>query len=165
MPTAQYTALANATLGSSAASVTFSSINGTYRDLMLVLRGVGVNSQVQCLITVNSDTGTNYTYVSAGGDGTVTNSYSGTGITSISLGQANTFVDATGGGWSAILNFMDYSATDKHKNILVREIESTKGVDMYTQKWSSLSAITSLSIALNSGSWNSGSNFALYGVK
>jgi hypothetical protein len=34
-----YTALANVTLGSSAANVTFSSISGSYRDLVLIVNG------------------------------------------------------------------------------------------------------------------------------
>jgi hypothetical protein len=60
--------LANITLGSAAASVTFSSIVGTYRDLLLVSQ-LGHVSNNDIRIRFNSDTGSNYNMVYSAGDG------------------------------------------------------------------------------------------------
>ena len=53
-----YTPLARTTLSSAAASVTFSNISGSYTDLVLVVSTISVNGTAY--MTVNSDTGTNY---------------------------------------------------------------------------------------------------------
>jgi hypothetical protein len=54
------TPLANITLGSAAASVTFSSIAATYKDLYLVAQ-TGLSSAGQTVnVQFNNDTGANY---------------------------------------------------------------------------------------------------------
>jgi hypothetical protein len=72
MPTNTYVALATQTLGSAAASVTFSSIPATYTDLVLITsvqNNSGGNRAMQ--IILNADTATNYsgTEVPAGVSG------------------------------------------------------------------------------------------------
>jgi hypothetical protein len=57
-----YTALANVTLGSSAASVTFSSISQSYRDLVLVITAT-TSAVDNAFIRFNSDSGSNYNIV------------------------------------------------------------------------------------------------------
>jgi hypothetical protein len=54
-----YVAIAEQTLGTAAASVTFSSIPGTYTDLVLVISAQDTTNNSFALIC-NSDTGTNY---------------------------------------------------------------------------------------------------------
>ena len=56
-----YTPIATNTLGSAQASVTFSSISGSYTDLVLIINaGTSDASEQDCLIRVNGDTGSNY---------------------------------------------------------------------------------------------------------
>jgi len=63
---------------------------------------------------------------------------------------------------------MDYSATDKHKTVLVkRGVSDATGysVGMEAGRWASTSAITSINIFDQSGdTFDAGSSFALYGV-
>jgi hypothetical protein len=69
LPSPTFTPLANITLGSSANTVTFSSISGSFRDVKLVVTG---NSSVAAGISwvFNSDsTTTNYYNVYIYGDG------------------------------------------------------------------------------------------------
>jgi hypothetical protein len=154
MPTPTYTALATVTLGSSAASVTFSSIPATYRDLVLVINMAGTSSGYMNLV-INSDS-SNFTRVYAVG----------------SSGGALSAADSTSffGGFSSsfnnlqILNFMDYSATDKHKTILIRENIGGSDTAMDTIRWASTSAITTIQIGTPSGDFASTSTLALYGI-
>jgi hypothetical protein len=73
MPTPTYTPLATVTLGSSASSVTFSSIPATYRDLILVVDGT-TNATHNVGMRFNGDTGNNYFMVTAFGNGSTTSS-------------------------------------------------------------------------------------------
>ena len=74
MPTATYDLISNTTLSSAQASVTISSISGSYRDLVLVVEGVASSGDFYPRLRFNSDTGNNYNFVNAGGDGVSTSS-------------------------------------------------------------------------------------------
>jgi hypothetical protein len=164
MPTLTYTPLANITLSSTAASVTFSSISQAYRDLVLVMRGTASTGQLTCIITLNGDTSGSYAYVVAGGNGTSANNVQASGNTGMWLGQLNAFINGSTSSWNAVSNFMDYSATDKQKFVLTRENEVGLGSDMYAHRWINTSAITTINVATNSQAWGVGSSFALYGI-
>ena len=161
MPTPTYTPLANITLGSTATSVTFTSISATYRDLVLVVNAAWpVNSSAQMRFEFNSDTtSTNYNRISMYGDGSTTYSASSNG---------NSFPGTSWGYgspaplWNVVANFMDYSATDKHKSYLVRTNDAANLVSANALRWSNTAAITSL--AVKGGTFAAGSTFALYGI-
>jgi len=160
-----YTALANVTLGSSAATVTFSSINSGYRDLVLVA-DMGATSSDALNCRVNGDTGSNYNYIFAKGNGSAASSSSGTSQTAIGLaGFANGVTNTT--RTMLQISFQDYSVTDKHKSLLIRvnnAATSDIGTIMNAGRWASTSAITSFVIYPGSGSFTTGTSFALYGV-
>jgi hypothetical protein len=155
MPTPTYTALANITLGSTATSVTFSSIPATYRDLILVYSGTSTSvSGVEGRF--NGDSGTNYSLVRMFGTGSPGSSsattnyfpvvYTGLPITALSIVQ-----------------IMDYSATDKHKTVLTRAGGAGyTTTEALASRWANTAAITSINI-LSIG-FTSGSTFALYGI-
>jgi hypothetical protein len=158
MPTPTYTPLATVTLGSSASSVTFSNIPATYRDLILVPRWIGTGG-VALRIRPNSDSG-NATSVNMRGNGSTTGSGTGTTIE---------FAYADGGGdYVGTVQFMDYSATDKHKTVLTRssngDLSGTNYVWAFAARWASTSAMTSLVLIQSSGNIAAGSTFNLYGV-
>jgi hypothetical protein len=153
-----YTPLANVTLGSSAANVTFSSISGSYRDLILI--GQGLSSTASGInIRFNGDTAGNYNQVVMYGDGGSAASASASSQTSFQVGRfdSSTLADFTA-------NLMDYSATDKHKTSLHRYNSSAVLTAARAGRWASTSAITSFVLYLDSGTFNSGCTFALYGV-
>jgi len=162
MPTPTYTPLANVTLGSAAASVTFSSISQSYRDLVLVCVPALVSGTNGMGARFNSDSGSNYSYVFAAGDGSTTWTAAGT-QTQIAM---TVYADLTTtlGTTISTLNIMDYSATDKHKTVLVRDSKASIGTSMTANRWANTSAITSIVLTPNSGSFATGSSFALYGI-
>lgn len=160
MPTPTYTPLANITLGSSAASVTFSSISQAYRDLVLVCNhsNTGQNGHQ---LRMNNDSGTNYPQVYALGNGSTASSgtYTGDGLDVTYFGTANTFDVTT-------IQLMDYSVTDKHKSAVWRSnnTAANTGAGMYAGRWANTAAITTLTIRAIAGSIAAGSSFALYGI-
>jgi len=155
MPTPTYTPLANVTLGGTSASVTFSNIPATYRDLILVLEGTS-SSASNMTAFYNGDT-SNGTSVYAGGDGSAT--FSGT--------TATNYVGGIYGSNRSmnILQIMDYSATDKHKTTIFRLSVAGSVVTMGTARWASTAAITSVQLDLDGAiTFSSGTSLSLYGV-
>lgn len=153
--------LQNITLGSAAASVTFGSIPGTYRDLRLVVTAQqNTTSDRQATIKPNNDAANaSLVYMDGSGSGTASGTASNISIYYIAPGPAaNSIVQST-------TDIMDYSATDKHKTFLTRAGSSYNPVSAYVSRWASTAAITSLVIYPNiGGNFSAGSTFALYGV-
>lgn len=156
--------MANITLSSSASSVTFSNIPNTYRDLILIIGSAKSTSGNPAVIArFNSDTGTNYPYVRMTGNGSTAASTAVTNQGFMNFAAAfgiNSTENAT-----IIVQIMDYSATDKHKSLLVRSNLAGAGVEAIAGRWASTSAITTMEVFNTSSiSFASGSTFALYGV-
>lgn len=164
MPTPTYTPLATVTLGTAAASVTFSSIPATYRDLIVVFAGAATGTPTNTLIRLNSDTGSNYSSVMARGNGSNAASSSTTTTGAWFIMQGETLGTAQS---NAIGQIMDYSATDKHKTILSRaNNNNTAGpsVEMTASRWANTAAVTAVQVYVLSNNFASGSTFSLYGV-
>ena len=160
MATPTYTPLANITLGSSAAGVTFTSISQVYRDLILVVTGTANAADITRLRFNAATSG--YSLVTMEGNGSAT--YSGTDSASDSIYTiANTSL-AVGTRFSMIANIMDYSATDKHKAVLARTDAADKVSGAVAGRYASTSAITQIYCYFGGSGFQSGTSFALYGV-
>ena len=164
MPTATYIALANTTATGGQSSITFSSIPNTYRDLVLVVNGGRESGTAGVQLRFNSDTGANYSWVTASGNGTstfsVTQAVEGSGNTYYAAGYYGNFTTTL--EHLGIHHIMDYSATDKHKTILSRANRAAFGLDMVAGRWANTNAITSIQVIL--GGALSGTTLALYGI-
>jgi hypothetical protein len=158
MPTPTYTPLATVTLGSAAASVTFSSIPATYRDLVIVFDASitsGATADYQVLL--NSSTTTynqSYTY----GNGTTISGFTESNLSYAPLGRASTAKGVQ------VWNFMDYSANDRHKIILDRGNAAGADLLMRSVRWNNTSVITSIQIALPGTTIAAGTTVNLYGI-
>lgn len=161
---AAITALANLTLGASASTVTFSSISGSYRDLILVVTAKSSASGWESRITVNSDTGANYSVIGMYNNPSTLSAYAPTAQSVMKFGFFGVLSTTTSVQW--VTHFIDYSATDKHKIALSQIGQTGDGlIDLSTNRWVNTgSAITQLVVFPGSGTWSSGSTFALYGV-
>jgi hypothetical protein len=159
MPTPTYQPLATVTLGSSAASVTFSSIPATYRDLILVLAPTST-VQTEVFLELNGDTNNaSYPRVRATGSGSST--FSG----AENNRKITFFADVIPTTPSThIVQFLDANATDKHKTYLTRSSRAGAGVDMLAHRFTSTSVISSMKLVTESGSFATGSMFSLYGI-
>lgn len=157
MPTEKYVALANLTLTSAVATVTFSSISQAYRDLFLVISGKTVTSNATVDLRLNGNaTTTNYSSVTIQGDGTnaITSSSNTFGLGSLSTAAQS----------SVLVEFLDYSSTTKHKSYLIRNNRSDTSAQFRVGRWANTAAITTLAVPTGSTTYAIGTTFALYGV-
>ena len=164
--TPTYDLIASNVLSTQSDAVTFSSISGSYRDLILVgVVKTASSGGPSGNLRFNSDSGSNYNYVEMRGNGSTTGSQAGN-TTFVQLGSSlyisNDFT------YQFLAQIMDYSATDKHKTVLVRSNQTVdpfnSGVGTYAiaNRWASTSAITSITINVYQAV--AGSSFYLYGL-
>lgn len=160
MPTPTYTPLAETTLTGNTLQVDFSSIDQSYRDLVLVVTGTVTASTGETLIFNGDTTSTNYNHVYMAGNSST--AYGG----SVNNNQTvNMFAFDTGTNVATeIIQIMDYSATDKHKTALIRYNQAANGVEADGFRWSNTAAITSISFKTGAY-FASGTTFGLYGIK
>jgi hypothetical protein len=164
MPTPTYTALATSTLTGTASSFTFSAIPGTYRDLVLIAVPPFVGSATNrgSVLRVNGISTSDYSNVRTDN--------------ATSAASTDTSLPLIGESTSAAIfhkiDFMDYSATDKHKTLLIRTGQDGTRVSMIVGRVATTSAITSITLFppdnfISPGTpdlWAIGSTFSLYGV-
>lgn len=159
-----YVPLATKTLTvGTAQEVNFTSISQAYRDLICVVTalssaGTGnINSN-----QINADAGSNYSIVYMRGSGSAASSSTASGTSY----DSGVFISTTSPA-NAIFQFMDYSATDKHKTVLIRANQTSADagatVGATAVRWASTAAITQFRIRANT-TFAIGSTFTLYGV-
>lgn len=159
MPNAMV-ALANGTLGAAAASVSFTSISGAYKDLFLVCETINSSINATLQISMNSNSPAANRVIITGRGGART-SASGASIV-VSGAYDNTTTSAV------TCHILDYAATDKGKVAIIRTGGATgSGSDntsLAVLQQNTTSAITSITISFSAGNLNANSRFALYGI-
>lgn len=147
--------------GGSTSTITFSSISGSYTDLVLICSG-------------NSNSGTDYPRLRVGNGSASATGYSdtqlyGTGAAAVSYRESSQtgFIFATYPATSArvttIFNFMNYSNTTTYKSVLMRDNNSAGNVTAAVMLWQSTSAINYIQLFITNN-FVSGSTFTLYGI-
>lgn len=178
--TATYALIASQTLGSATATVTFTSIPGTYTDLIL---------QSSIRADVSTFNNMNYPILRFNGDSTsglysVTNLYArntgggntaastrSSGQNEINLGGVATSAMASGIFSTHQIQLQDYANTSTNKTVLGRigtggNLTALDGVWASVGLWRNTNAITSLSLTgTSSGLFQIGSTFRLYGIQ
>ena len=158
---ATYSPIATTTLGSAAASYTFSSIPSTYTDLILVANGRS---------TSGSTTGIKYTYNGSGGTAYSRTTLYGNG-TSASSDRATSqgYIDIPwdGGAISTVITqIQNYSNSTTYKTALFRA--NTGGTHVFGAAvglWQNTAAITSVTLLeASGGTFIAGSTFTLWGI-
>lgn len=162
-----YEKIATTTLGSAAASYTFNSIPSTYTDLVLISNVDTTVANASVNIRFNSDTGSNYSYITIYGNGTAAASNKGTGQTKSYIAAyvaPNASLETV-----IITNIQNYKNTATHKTFLSRSnrgsASNSPGAELVSGLWRSTSAITSITLAADSGNLDTGCTFTLYGIK
>lgn len=156
-----YEKIATTTLGSTAASTTFSSISSAYTDLVLVTQTKISSGLNQITMRLNGDTASNYSYTEIYGTGTSALSDRGTGVNRIYFGNtSNSTTEFTIG----IFNIQNYSSTTTNKTILSRVNTSSIDVVANVGLWQNTSAVNSVTILTTASTFTTGSTFTLYGI-
>jgi hypothetical protein len=161
-----YTPIATTTLSSTQTTVTFSSIAGTYTDLVLVAVMKTTGANFQPILRYNSDSGSNYSSTTVWGNGSSAGSNRHTNQNGIyanpgsGIGTAGEFMP-----W--IINIMNYANTTTNKTSVERFNNTPSVVNAGVGLWRNTAAITSVSLVAEAGSndFQIGSTFTLYGVK
>ena len=154
-----YTPIATTTLTSTASSVSFSSISGSYTDLVLVIQTALSASAHDTWLRFNSDSGTNYSRTKVAG--------SGSAATSFRAANQDAYygIGNIGTGWMCSINhIMNYSNTTTYKSILTRHGSMDNETALSHGLWRSTSAITAIQVAPGTSTFISGSTFTLYGI-
>lgn len=161
-----YTPIAIQTLSTSAATVTFSSIPGTYTDLILVASPTALNNNYDFAIRYNSDSGGNYSWTTLkfnADESASPISQRGTNDTSIATRtNINSSVP-----FPIVYQVLNYANSSTYKSSLSRIARSDYATAATVGLWRSTSAINSITCVLTGGgstSFASGSTFTLYGV-
>lgn len=161
--------------GSVAASVSFNSISGSYRNLLITgtARGDTAAFQTNLLMQFNGDTGSNYKWVymdvyTSGGDSAANNA-----DTSIATGKLFAASATTNLASALRVNVYDYARTAWFKptdsqhlyiasNTFVNSGNSNPGTA--NGFWLSTAAITSILLKPAAGNFAIGSVFTLFGI-
>ena len=163
--TATYEKIATTTLGSNQANVTFSSISGSYTDIVLIANTAGTDAGRSLAVQFNSDTGSNYSVTDLRGNGSAAASSRYSNETAAYLASSIAFATTLGNG-IYILNVMNYSNTTTYKTTIGRNSTAATGVEAAVNVWRNTNAINAMKIFSNgSGNLLSGSVFTLYGIK
>ena len=156
-----YEPIATNTLGSAAATVTFSSITSGYTDLIMVISAFTGNDLPEYTMRLNSDSGTNYSVTTLEGAGTaaVSQRQSNQPQMYIVGFQAGTYTEP----YTTLIQFMNYSNTTTNKTILSRS--SSNAASAYCGLWRSTAAINTIAITTPSSTFSTNTTFSLYGIK
>ena len=158
-----YEPIATNTLSSSAATVTFSSISGSYTDLVLISTAKLVSGTAGMQLQFNGDTGSNYSNTFLWADGSTAGSVGNSNATSINF-HYGAYLDST--NWAVqISQIMNYSNATTRKTVINRDGSASTGTDLIVGLWRNTSAINQVVVKLgNANSFASGSTFTLYGI-
>lgn len=155
-----YVPIQTTTLGTSAASITLSSIPTTYTDLVLVINpsstSAGVNNEVQ-VGNGTVDTGSNYSTTQIYGDGTTPYStrLANSSFTYSGMAEPNA---------TSVIQFMNYANTLTYKTFLSRGSGPSSYVTAEASLWRNTAAINIIKLTGQSGSYGAGTTFTLYGI-
>ena len=151
-----YEPIATTTLSTTASSIEFTSISGSYTDLVLVGEGT-TSTETTLRLQFNSDTSSNYSSTYLLGDGSAASSGRWSNQTVMYLFNWKT--DRS----NLICYINNYSNTTTYKTALTR-VNTTSGYAVANiGLWRSASAITSIKIS-HSANFNSTTQFTLYGI-
>jgi hypothetical protein len=145
----------------SGASVTISSISGSYNNLQLIIQNALPSAQAAIVIRFNSDTGSNYVNADtslAGSSTTYSETYNTIAADQHTSGTNLIVAD--------IPNYANTSTRKLVKSLAINQNNGTPNFNLSSKRgsWNNTAAISSITILFYSGTISSGS-YVLYGVK
>jgi len=158
-----YEPIATTTLGSAQSNVTFSSIPGTYTDLVAVINA-SASTTAQAWFNTNVSGSNLFSDTRLSGDGSSATSARRSSQDESVMTLAGE-VGTTAHSFTAIIHFMNYANTTTYKTIIWRTGDAggstTAGVGLRRDT----SAINSITFDLSSTpTYSAGSTFTLYGI-
>ena len=160
---ATYEPLATTTLTSTASTITFSSISGSYTDLIIVSKWMPTSGgNYNVLMRYNSDSGSNYSTTDVWGDSGGAQAARVLSATGIGLISGNSLVPREP---FCIIQIMNYSNSTTYKTGLIRDGWADLWTRANVNLWKSTSAITTISFHTTNTNFEVGTNVTIYGIK
>jgi hypothetical protein len=157
-----YTPIATTTLSSATTSFTFSSISGSYTDLVLISTG-NASAPTNPSLRFNGDTTNAYSITTLIGDGSAASSARASNNDGMLMNYQAYMSSASND--VVITHIMNYSNSTTYKTVLSRSSAQPHGVDTTVGLWRNTNAITSITIATRSANtFSVGNTFTLYGI-
>lgn len=162
---ATYEPIATNTLGSAAASITFSSIASTYTDLRVVIVATGSAASIGQL---------RFNGVSTGGTYSSTYLYgNGTSVLSSNRTSRNGGIDFFEGSISttiptfSTIDIFSYAGSTYKTCLITGSLDQNGSgqTERIVGLWSSTAAITTVALVGNGMNWAAGTTATLYGIK
>ena len=156
---------------SSGTSITFSSIPQTYKHLQI--RGIGRTDRGNVgdviYMRFNGDTGSNYRAHELWANGSSVSSYD-QGLSSYMAFDTPLTGGSTGSNifGAFVIDILDYTNTNKNKTVRMLDGYDSNGagqISFCSGLWMNTAAVTSITLPISFGQMQSGTQFALYGVK
>lgn len=147
-------------LGSTSASVTFSSIPTGYKHLQIRMAANSTASGATYW-RFNSDSGNNYSQHLLYGNGSSVASGATTSTNAGYIGYTTTGANIFP---ASIIDILDFASTTKNKTVRVLHGDNNANIMLNSGAWYSTAAITSVSLFANVN-YVAGSRFSLYGIK
>ncbi len=162
------TKIAETVLSAPGASVTFSAIPATYRNLVLYLTyAASVNTAPSLLLNFNGDTSADYYAQLLYGFNTSTAASSTLGQTAMTFISPTPINSLAGAAAGLTFRIPNYAGTVFDKNVLGEFLRPDSASELVAGTasgvWANTAAISSIQIALSSGNFVTGSTFSLYG--
>lgn len=164
------TRLAETTLGSAAASISFTSIPATYKHLVLVVqtRSTGAVTGTEVRLRFNNDSGTSYTYQYHYAHGTTIAADGPASTTQTFVGFAPGTSGLAGLRSALRCTICDYASTSVYKSLVSNfhgESSSAvfQAIGTVGAVWASTVAINRIDVFLGAGNLDTGTTATLYG--
>lgn len=166
------TLIAHTEVGSGgAATISFTSIAGTYDDLWLVtsLRQAGSFANGDTTIRLNSDSATNYSYTRIQASGSTAATLRASSQAQLMVGDDPALTGTASTFSNNSIYIPNYKNTSYNKQLIVencREANSTTAyfMAMFAGLWRNTAAITSITLTPERGSYEQYSQATLYGI-
>lgn len=157
MPT--YIPLQSVVLSSATSNITFSNIDQTYTDLVLVINATAPGTFTSQLVFNSDNSSTLYSHTDLVGNGTTSRTSGGSGYLAI---IGNVYTTQT----NFIAHIMNYANTTTYKTTLSRANNADNRLDASVSLWRNTNAITSVRVEnyLGADLFAAGTTFDLYGI-
>jgi hypothetical protein len=157
---ATYEPIATYTGTGSSGDITFTSIPGTYTDLVLVAN-IFTTVNANETLRVNGDAANSYSTTSLYGTGSSALSSRASNTNFINF-QSEVFSSSTVSALT-VFNFMNYANTTTYKTVISRSSQANRAAEAQVNLWRNTAAITSITIS--GATFTTNAVFTLYGIK
>lgn len=149
-------------------TVTFSDIPSTFKHLQIRAIALSNSDSVPVLMRFNSDSGSNYSWHTLNGQGSVAGSGAGASASSVILTlNANRGLNASN-PWGYVIDILDYTDTNKYTTVRALHGADYAGsgeINLTSGNWRNTAAVSTITFSMASSGFNQYSHFALYGIR